>query len=43
MSTEQNRNLGTRWAELWNADKDLDVVVNEIVDESFVSHSTPAG
>ncbi len=43
MSTEQNRNLGARWADLWNADRDLDAVVNEIVDENFVSHSTPAG
>ena len=43
MSTEQNRNLGARWAELWNADKNLDVVVNEIVDDNFVSHSTPPG
>lgn len=43
MSTEQNRNLGARWAELWNADKDLDAVVNEIVDENFVSHSAPYG
>ena len=42
MSTEQNRQLGARWAELWNADKSLDVV-DEIVDENFVSHSTPPG
>lgn len=42
MSTEQNRQLGARWAELWNADKSLDVV-DEIVDENFISHSTPAG
>jgi len=43
MSTEQNRNLGERWADLWNADQDLNTVVNEIVDENFVSHSTPPG
>lgn len=43
MTIEQNRNLGARWAELWNADKNLDAVVNEIVDENFVSHSTPPG
>lgn len=42
MSTEQNRNLGARWAELWDCNKSLDVI-NEIVDESFVSHSTPPG
>ncbi len=31
MSTEQNRNLGARWAELWDCNKSLDVI-NEIVD-----------
>jgi predicted ester cyclase len=43
MSTEQNRDLGARWAELWNADKNLDLVVKEIVAEDFVSHSMPPG
>lgn len=42
MSTEENRNLGHRWAELWNADRSLDVI-DEIVDESFVSHGAPPG
>lgn len=42
MSTEQNRALGYRWAELWNADKDLSVI-DEIVDPNFVSHSAPPG
>ena len=31
MSTEQNRALGYRWAEIWNHDKDLSVI-DEIVD-----------
>src|SRR5581483_10468740 len=39
MSMEQNRALGARWAELWDADKNLEAVV----DETFVSHSTPPG
>ncbi len=43
MSIEENRNLGARWAELWNADKNPAVVVDEIVDENFVSHSAPPG
>ena len=42
MSIEENRNLGHRWAELWNADRSLDVI-DEIVDESFVSHGAPPG
>jgi len=43
MSAEQDRNLGARWAELWNSDKNLDAVLSEIVDENFVSHSMPPG
>ncbi len=39
MSMEQNRALGARWAELWDADKNLEAVV----DETFVSHSAPPG
>ncbi len=42
MSTEQNRALGHRWAEIWNHDKDLSVI-DEIVDPNFVSHSAPPG
>lgn len=41
-SIEENRNLGRRWAELWNADQSLDVI-DEIVDENFVSHGAPPG
>jgi steroid delta-isomerase-like uncharacterized protein len=42
MSTEYNRTLGYRWAEIWNHDKDLSVI-DEIVDANFVSHSSPPG
>jgi steroid delta-isomerase-like uncharacterized protein len=42
MSTEDNKALGHRWAEIWNHDKDLSVI-DEIIDANFVSHSSPAG
>lgn len=42
MSDEQNRNLGRRWAEIWDDRHSLDVI-DEIVDEDFVSHSAPPG
>ena len=43
MSTETHRNLGYRWAELWNKDGDIETVANEIVASNFVSHSSPPG
>jgi steroid delta-isomerase-like uncharacterized protein len=41
MSTE-NKTIGRRWAELWNANVDL-ALVDELVAPDFVSHSAPPG